>query len=193
DFYSKMEYELDLTHIDDTTGIHFSPDAIINFAGQTMPVEIKGMNHDDFAGCEELYRKVYRPVGAHDPGAIAFHYEEAQEARPGLVGATLEEAMARNKSIRSAVPQLNLYLHLLGLQKGIILAEDENTQDFMVWIHTFDPALVEKPLMRALDVRTWIKLSDLNAGELPARICKTVNDSRAKRCPFRDACFKEGR
>ncbi|HEY5003436.1 MAG TPA: hypothetical protein VII61_09810 [Ktedonobacteraceae bacterium] len=152
-----LEAELDRTHIHQETGIQFSPDAIIDFAGQRMVVEIKGINHEDFQGC------VDKPLSA---------------------------AANHNKSIRSAIPQLNLYLHLLGLQKGIILAEDKNTQDFMIWIWTYDPEMSIKPLTRAIEVRTWIKLSDFNAGELPHRICSSINDSRAKRCPFRDACFR---
>ncbi len=171
--------ELDLTHIDPATGIHFSPDAIINFAGLTLPIEIKGINTLDFQGCPDLYDRSYKLV---------------QEKRPGIVGATLQEAMERNKSIRSAVPQLNLYMHLLGLTEppnncGVILAEDKNTQDFMLWVHTYDPELVINPLARAMKVRMALEHRDFNDGDLPRRICNTRNDARAKRCPFRDACF----
>jgi hypothetical protein len=183
-FNDELEFELDLTHIDNTTNIKFSPDAIIEYAGQIMPVEIKGINHDDFAGCPETYTRTFKNGG--------YAYELAQEARQGVKDATLEEAMARNKSIRSAVPQLNLYLHLLGLQKGIILAEDKNTQDFMLWVWTYDPQLAVNPVYKSSLV-TAANTTYTAIGILPARICKTVNDSRAKRCPFRDACFKEGR
>lgn len=182
------EWELDLTHTDPETGIKYSPDAIITFAGMVMPVEIKGINTLDFQGCEELYREVCTPVGAHDPGAMGYHFEKAQEKRPGIIGATVQEAMERNKSIRSAYPQVQLYMHLLGLQKGVILAEDKNTQEFMVWIVDYDPSAVDKPLLRAKVVAYGIEEHRQNA-LLPQRICKTRNDSRAKRCPFRDACF----
>jgi hypothetical protein len=149
-------YELDLTHIHPETGIQFSPDAIIEYAGQTMVVEIKGINHEDFQGC------VDKPLSA---------------------------AANHNKSIRSAIPQVNLYLHLLGLQKGIILAEDKNTQDFMLWVWTYDPELAMKPISNAAKVQLYNAIYTQTNG-LPARICSSINDSRAKRCPFRDACFR---
>lgn len=186
------QLELDLTHIDPDTGIKYSPDVILaKFAGLTLPIEIKGINHEDYAGQEEMYYKVVIQVADRQYGVS---YVKAQDARPGIVGATLAEAAERNKSIRSAIPQLNLYLHLLGLtdppnNRGIILIEDKNTQDFTLWVHVYDAALVEKPLHRAMDVRTAKQHFDFNDGDLPSRICATRNDSRAKRCPFRDACF----
>ncbi|SRR6266496_409553 len=183
-------WEIDVTHIDPATGIHFSPDAIIKFAGLTLPLEIKGINHDDFAGCEELYRPIVTKL-AFDVRSVS--YEKAQDKRSGIVGATLTEAMERNKSIRGAVPQLNLYLHLLGLieppnNKGIILVEDKNTQDFMLWVHTYDPEMALEPVYKAHKVQ--VKIQHFHeTGTLPSRICNTRNDARAKRCPFRDACF----
>lgn len=186
DHHGTQDFELDLTH--NEQGIRFSPDAIIKYGGQVMPVEIKGINTLDFQGCPDLYERVFAPKGS----AYTYEYKLVQEARPGLVGATLAEAMHRNKSIRTAVPQLNLYLHLLKLEKGIILVEDKNTQDFLLWVHTYDPDLVTLPLARAVDVQmSTIVARDRQ--ELPERICKTVNDSRAKRCPFRGKCFKEER
>lgn len=181
--------ELDHTHIDAESGIHFSPDAIIQYAGLTLPIEIKGINHEDYAGQEELYRVTVKNNGMLDMIA----YEKAQEKRPGIVGATLAEAAERNKSIRSAIPQLNLYLRLLGLteppnNRGIILVEDKNTQDFCMWVYTYDPELVEKPLLRAKAVAYMAEEYKQN-GTLPPRRCATRNESRAKRCPFRDACF----
>jgi len=182
-----------VTHIDPATGIHFSPDAIIKFAGLTLPIEIKGINHDDFAGCEELYRRVPPDHTGTSMANLLGTYEKAQDKRSGIVGATLTEAMERNKSIRGAVPQLNLYMHLLGLteppnNKGIILVEDKNTQDFMLWVHTYDPEMVKKPIGKAASVQLYTAIYKQTNG-LPARICNTRNDARAKRCPFRDACF----
>ena len=184
-----IEYELDRTHIDPVTNIHYSPDAIIEFAGQRMAVEIKGINTLDFRGTPALYERDFSQSHLYADG---FTYKLVEEGREGVKDATLEEAMARNKSIRSAVPQLNLYLHLLGLEKGIILAEDKNTQDFMIWVWTYDPEMAKKPISRAAQVET-ARIHYHVADELPEGICKTVNDSRAKRCPFRDACFQEGR
>ncbi len=175
--------ELDLTHIDFETGIHFSPDIILSFAGFTIPVEIKGINTLDFQGCPNLYL---------ESGQL---YEEA---RPGIVGAMLTEAAARNKSIRSAIPQINLYLHLLGLtmppnNRGIILVEDKNTQEYELFVHEYDPQLAILPVQRAFDVRTSNEYFDFNDGMLPERnsLCTSINSARAKRCPFRTKCFTE--
>lgn len=184
-------YELDMTHIHAETGISYSPDAIITFAGLTLPVEIKGINHNDYAGREELYRQKTVEI-AQDQYAIT--YEKVQDKRLGVVGATLAQAMTRSKSIRQAVPQLNLYMHLLGLteppnNRGIVLVEDKNDQNFTLWVHTYDPEMSEEPLQRAQSVRTAKEHFDFNDGDLPSRICSTSNDPRAKRCPFADACF----
>jgi len=42
------ELELDLTHYDETRNIYFSPDAIIEFAGQRYVVEIKGIKQEAY-------------------------------------------------------------------------------------------------------------------------------------------------
>lgn len=154
------DYELDLTHLDHETQIMFSPDAIIKYGDLTIPIEIKGINTEDFQQC---------------------------------AGATLTEAAAHNKSIRSAIPQINLYLHLLGLteapnNKGIIFAEDKNTQAFAMWVHTYDARLAEQPVDRAMHVK-FMNSVHKQDGSLPDKICSSITDSRAKRCPFCSACF----
>src|SRR6266516_1225138 len=53
--HSMEEYELDLTHIDPESDIKYSPDAIIEYAGFVMPIEIKGINTLDYQGCPDLY------------------------------------------------------------------------------------------------------------------------------------------
>jgi len=181
------QLELDLTHVDPDTGIKYSPDVVLaEFAGFVMPIEIKGINHEDYAGCEELYKRV---MHQYDDGSYVFKYEKAQDRRPGIVGASLQEAMERNKSIRSAYPQVQLYMHLLGLSKGVILIEDKNTQDFTMWIVDYDASIITKPLAHAEDVKE-ANQEYYDMGLLPQRICQARNDSRAKRCPFADACFK---
>ncbi len=193
DFRGVRNYELDLTHIDPETQIKYSPDVIIEFAGLMLPIEIKGINHEDYAGCKQLYERDFSQGHLYADG---FTYKLVQECRPGVVGASLQEAAARNKSIRSAIPQINLYLHLLGLttppnNRGIILVEDKNTQDYALWVHEYDPALAEKPINNALLVRDANEHFDFNDNNLPSRICKSPNDSRAKRCPFSKACFEK--
>jgi hypothetical protein len=165
--------ELDLTHVDPLHGIHYSPDVILNFCGLILPIEIKGINTQDFQGHPDYYDK---------DGQLL------EKGRPGIVGATLQEAMARNKSIRSAVPQVILYMGLLGVTRGAILVEDKNTQDFQIWIVQYDPTLIEKPLARAKEVQ---QANDMyvTVGVLPERVCGSINDPHAKRCPFAKACF----
>ncbi len=139
-------------------------------------------------GQEELYRRVPPDHVGTSMANLLGTYEKAHDKRPGIVGATLQEAMGRNKSIRSAYPQVQLYMHLLGLQKGVILVENKNTQDFILWIVDYDASVVTKPLARAKDVKE-ANQEYYDLGILPERICATRNDARAKRCPFRDACF----
>ncbi len=180
--YNKYEGmpELDLTHIDEETGIHYSPDVILQFGPYVIPVEIKGINTEDFKGNPDLYL---------EDGTLY------REARPGIIGATLQDASARNKSIRSAIPQLNLYLHLLGLttppnDRGIILVEDKNTQQYELFVHEYDPEISIPARKNAESVQVMLEHFDFTDGALPDRICGSIYDARAKRCPFRDTCFK---
>jgi hypothetical protein len=44
----QLAYELDLTHYDEDREVFFSPDAIVNFAGQLLVIEIKGYKEEDY-------------------------------------------------------------------------------------------------------------------------------------------------
>jgi hypothetical protein len=171
--YSTGDYELDRTHIDQDRGIHFSPDAILSYAGINIPLEIKGINHDDYAGHEAYYDASGNLIA---------------EAKEGIAGKTLQEAAKLNKSIHTAIPQLNLYLHLLELPIGIILVEDKNTQDFTLFPWEYNKEMAQPLARRASEVKARNVIYK-DHGRLPKRICKSASDPRAKRCPFSGVCF----
>ena len=106
-----------------------------------------------------------------------------------LLSDDLQASMKLNKSIRTAVPQANLYMHLLELQKAIILVEDKSTQDFRLWVTDYDREAAQPYAQRADKVRGKLILYRANGG-LPARICHAVSDMRAARCPMRTVCFE---
>lgn len=106
--------------------------------------------------------------------------------------ATLEEAMKLNKSIRGAVPQANLYCHLAEIKQAIILAEDKNTQEFRLWLLDYQQPLAWPYTERAEQVKGALIVNRAK-GLVPDRICQTITDSRAKRCPMRKVCFTPAR
>lgn len=150
------EYELDLTHYDETRNIFFSPDAILEFFGQQYVVEIKGINHDAYQSLTD----------------------------------SLTVAMRVNETVHKAVVQANLYCHLLDLKRAIILVENKNNQDFKVWITEYDKSLANPYTDRAYAVKGHVSLAR-NGKPLPARVCQSLEDSRAKKCPLRDVCFRD--
>jgi len=168
------KYELDLTHHDIDRDIHFSPDVILKFGNMLIPLEIKGINHDEYAG---------------HPAYYSLSGELIKEEVHGIAGATLQEAMHRNKSVRGAVPQLNLYLHLLKLPLGIILVEDKNNQDFTLFTVEYSRELAAPAAQRASQVKAYVQVAR-KRDVLPARCCSSPTESRAKQCPVRDFCFK---
>jgi hypothetical protein len=156
--YAITEWELDRTHFDVTRNIYFSPDAIIEFAGQRYLVEIKGIK-------QEAY----------------------QELTDDLMHATLV-----NETVAKARVQANLYMHLLGLKKAVLLIENKNDQSFKVWVIEYDRELSVKYIQRiyyvkgnALNTRTF------GLNKLAPRICHSRGDQRAKVCPMRDVCFSK--
>lgn len=168
-------YELDLTHWDHDRDIYFSPDVILAYAGINIPVEIKGINHDDYAGHPAYYDASGKLLA---------------EAKPGIVGKSLTEAAKLNKSIHTAIPQVNLYLHLLQLPMGIILVEDKNTQDFTLFAWEYDRELAAPMAHRASEVKARNEIYREH-GRLPKRVCASGSDARAKRCPFSGVCFSQ--
>lgn len=182
------EYELDRTHFDETRNIYFSPDAIIEFGGTRYVVEIKGINHDEFVGHEALYKREYTHLTAD-----GWKYIEVQKYQKGVKDcATVEEAMKSSQIVNKAYYQAQLYMHLLGLKKAILLIENKNTQDFRIWVIEHDFEAFKPARERIYDVKRQTDVTKRDGlNKLPVRICKSRGDARAQKCPMRDCCFAE--
>ncbi len=95
-----------------------------------------------------------------------------------------------NPDFKKAVLQANLYMHMLGLKKAIILWENKNTQDYHTWVRDYDEALA-RPYIERLNLLKRYLVLYRERGKLPVRNshCVSKTDERAKKCPLRDACF----
>lgn len=91
----------------------------------------------------------------------------------------------------SGQKQLELYMHLLGIRDGFVLAEDKNTQDFKVFILTYDYERL-MPIISRLETVVSMRNAFLSDKEIPARTCKNSDCSRANECNMKDACFNIG-
>lgn len=88
----------------------------------------------------------------------------------------------------AAMLQCNLYCHLLGIGRGIILVENKNTQDFKLWVIEADKELAKPYTDRMYEVKSRTTLA--RAGKpLPSKACKTQGEIRAQQCPMRKLCF----
>lgn len=88
----------------------------------------------------------------------------------------------------SARKQIQLYMFLTGIEKGIILIEDKNTQDFMTYRVKFNYKEITPFIDRLIDVQE-AKKEFIENDELPNRICKKSNCKRAEECSMKTACF----
>jgi len=89
---------------------------------------------------------------------------------------------------KAAVVQCIFYMHYLGLKKGIVLIEDKNTQDFKVFMVDYNYDLIEKYVKRMEKIIEFSEYFKKN-NVLPKRICANKDNSYAKRCFVKDACF----
>lgn len=106
--------------------------------------------------------------------------------------ADLAHAATVNKSIRGAIPQLNLYMALTGIHNGLVLVEDKNNQQFRVWTLAFDAVLAQQYIKRIKRTRDAAQYHEID-GNLPDRhpACTSASDPRAVRCLLRSVCFRE--
>lgn len=95
------------------------------------------------------------------------------------------------KSHPTGRKQLLLYMHLLGIPQGFVLAEDKNTQDWQPFMQRYDYDQVVPYLERLHQVQE-LKQNFLKFQEMPARKCKNSTCKKAAECPMRDACFNIG-
>ena len=87
-----------------------------------------------------------------------------------------------------AVDQCNIYMMEKGIDQGIVLVEDKNTQDIKVWPIEYDPDNTRRPVRRLKGVNKALPIFKAT-GKLPKRICPKKDCGRAKKCHFAEKCF----
>lgn len=90
----------------------------------------------------------------------------------------------------SAYKQLQLYMYLSGIDKGFVLCEDKNTQEFKIEVYDFDEHIV-KPFIDRLE---QIKKGYDNVFQKHKMIKRpldatSANCKRCASCPMRVACW----
>lgn len=105
----------------------------------------------------------------------------------------LETACSVNETVHKAREQCNLYMQVLCLAKGIIFVENKSNQNFKLWVieHSAERAWPYTPRMYEVKGRTLL-VKQHGRSKLPPRCCKTIEDSRAKKCPMKRLCFQQG-
>jgi hypothetical protein len=146
--------EVETSHFDETRYLHFTPDAILEYASQQYVVEIKG------------YRAEMKSDKDDSSSTIWERLDETKDPP------------------RSAWHQCNLYMHILGIQRGIILVENKNTQQYKVWCIEVDISLAREYLDRMYAVKGAVL-----SKRIPERACTSATDRRAEKCPMKALCF----
>jgi hypothetical protein len=82
--------------------------------------------------------------------------------------------------------QIQIYMHLAKIKKGLIWYFNKETADDCMWLVDYDPQTVATLIDKPTQLRQYFK-----DGTLPLRICPTLDCERAKRCEVGEACFKE--
>ncbi len=100
----------------------------------------------------------------------------------------LQTAMDCCETVHKAYYQCQLYMHLLELKRGIILVENKNTQEFKVWVISYDKDAVLENIHRAYRVKGALVVYQ-QAQKLPARCCTSKSDPLARQCPMATKCF----
>ena len=87
--------------------------------------------------------------------------------------------------------QVNFYMHLMGLEHGLILVENKNTQDIKVWCVPYSREMVQPYIDRLHSFKTaYIEV--LKQGkEPPARKCTKPTDRLAQKCEMCRFCFQQ--
>lgn len=95
------------------------------------------------------------------------------------------------KNHPGAYKQIQFYMFLTGIHKGIILCEDKNTQEFKLFMVDYNYEEVIQYEERLENVQLY-KEQFLNKKKMVKGICKNENCKRAQKCAMRDACFNIG-
>lgn len=94
----------------------------------------------------------------------------------------------------SAKKQIQFYMFLTGIHKGIVLQEDKNTQDFKLNIYEYDEASILEFVER-LEAIQEFKYNLINEKKVPPKhcACSSYSDKKVQSCSMRDVCFKKGK
>lgn len=93
----------------------------------------------------------------------------------------------------SAYKQCMFYMAEEGLDKGVVLCEDKNTQDFKLEVYDFDPNVVVVPIQRQKDVKAAYKEVRQTKTMVPRPKDATGPDcKRCHECNMREACYNVG-
>lgn len=99
----------------------------------------------------------------------------------------LSHACSVSEVVAKGRVQCLLYLHLLGLEYGLLLIEDKNSQQFRCYaLHKQqdDRVAIQAQLDRLYAVKKYTTLK-----KLPERTCADATCAKAARCPMRAVCF----
>lgn len=96
----------------------------------------------------------------------------------------------KGKEHPSGKKQCLLYMYLTGIEQGIVLQDDKNTQEFRVNIYKPDYSVV-KPYIARLEKIQYYKQRLINKGKLVKRhkMCNGYTCKMAQGCPMRDVCY----
>jgi CRISPR/Cas system-associated exonuclease Cas4 (RecB family) len=98
---------------------------------------------------------------------------------------------SKAKAHPNAENQIQLYMHLLGMNNGIILMECKNTQAFKIKVVEYDYKKVLTFVTRMCEI---IQSRDLflSDGTLPEKKCDNCHAKKVQLCNMLDACMEVG-
>jgi hypothetical protein len=93
----------------------------------------------------------------------------------------------------SGAKQLLFYMLLTGIERGFVLAEDKNTQEFKIFVYHLDKEKVKVFVERLREIQVH-KKAFIEEKSMVARCpeCTSHTSKRAEKCNMKDACFNVG-
>lgn len=90
----------------------------------------------------------------------------------------------------SGKKQCMLYMYLTGTEKGFVLQEDKNTQDFRISLYSLDMDLL-KPYIKRLEKIQTYKQNLIKTHRMVARHkkCTGYTCKMAENCPMKEVCY----
>lgn len=102
--------------------------------------------------------------------AVDYHFDNALKGHP------------------DAYKQLQIYLYLSGLKKGLIFLYCKDNSDFHYYLVDYDPLFME-PYIERIETRLKLKIIFESKGQLPKKVCADADATRVKSCPVGKLCF----